>query len=422
MLLCLTASHRNASFDLLEKLSVGAPKAAASLVESGDIVSGAVVLATCNRFEAYLDIDEPLTGAEAVAAERVLEVVSELSEVDRDELSSSVRVVTGHEVAEHLFAVSSGLESVILGEDEISGQVRRALESARAAGTTSSDLERLFQTASRTSRGVKTRTSVGGAGRSLVRLGLELASSRIADWADARVLLIGTGQYAGTTVAALRDRGAAEVAVYSGSGRAAAFALRHGLLHETDLRDALDAADVVITCTASELPVVTPLELVPGRRRIVIDLGLPRNVDPAVAQVDGVELLDLEIIGLHAPLEELSAAADARAMVTEAASEFAASDAEQRVAPAIVAMRSHVLGLLDREIERARSRGEGEQTEAALRHLAGVILHEPSVRARELARAGRGEEFSAAIELLLDVDASAVRQSDEVSDDAAKRA
>ncbi|CAN5230459.1 glutamyl-tRNA reductase [soil metagenome] len=403
MLLCLTASHRNASFDLLEKLSVGAPRAAVSLVESGDIVNGAVVLATCNRFEAYLDIDEPLTGAEVVAAERVLEVVSAISAVDREELRASLRVVTGNQVAEHLFAVSAGLESVILGEDEISGQVRRALEEARAIGTTSSDLERLFQTASRTSRGVRTRTAVGGAGRSLVRLGLDLASSRIADWAGSRVLLVGTGQYAGTSVAALRDRGAVDVAVFSGSGRAAAFALRHGLDHETDLLAALANADVVITCTATERPVVTPEQLTPGHRRIVIDLGLPRNVDPAVTQIEGIELLDLEIIGLHAPLEELNAGADARTLVSEAATKFAASAAEQSVAPAIVAMREHVLGLLDQEVERARARGDGKQTEAALRHLAGVFLHGPSVRARELARTGHAEEFSAAVELLFAV-------------------
>ena len=163
---------------------------------------------------------------------------------------------------------------------------------------------------------------------------------------------------------------------------------------------------MVITCTAAELPVVTPEHLTPGRRRIVIDLGLPRNVDPAVAQIEGVELLDLEIIGLHAPLEELNAADDARALVSEAASEFAASAAEQQVAPAIVAMREHMLELLDQEIERARARGDGEQTEAALRHLAGVFLHGPSVRARELARSGQAEEFTAAVELLFAVTAS----------------
>ena len=400
MLICLTASHRNASFDLLEKLSVGAPSAASTLVEGSDFVSGAVVLATCNRFEAYLDVDEPLTAASAVAVEATIETMSSASGVDPDALRDSVTVMTGDDVVEHLFAVSAGLESVVVGEDEISGQVRRSLERARRSGTTSSDLERLFQKASHTSRGVKNRTNVGGAGRSLVRLALELASSRVTDWAEARVLIVGTGQYAATTVAALRDRGATDLGVWSRSGRAAWFGLKHGITAHDDLAEAVAWSDVLVTCTSTVEPVVTA-DVLDGSRRLVIDLGLPRNVDPLVADVDGVELLDLETISLHAPLAELTAADDARALVSSAAAEFTAVAAEQSLTPAVVALRKHVFDVLDAEIERARSKGDSsERTEAALRHLAGVLLHTPSVRARELAREGRGEEFRDGLEAL----------------------
>ncbi|MCU1558661.1 MAG: glutamyl-tRNA reductase [Microbacteriaceae bacterium] len=410
MLLCLTANHHNASFDLLEKLSIGAPGAAGTLVSTSDLVSGAVVLATCNRFEAYLEIDETLVAtadvADAVAT--TVQVIGQASGVDPDDLRDSVTVLCGDPVAEHLFAVSSGLESVIVGEDEIAGQVRRALIEARTAGTTSSGLERLFQNAAKTSRGVKSQTAVGAAGRSLVRLGLELASSRIADWSQARVLIVGTGQYAGTTVAALRDRGADDLTVFSPSGRAAKFATRLSLTAATDLVAALEAADVVITCTSSETPVVTTSVLSAGRYRIVIDLGLPRNVEAAVARIDGIELLDLETIRIHAPLEELNATSDARAIVSEAASEFAALTAEQSLTPAVIALRSHVFGLLDAEIERARARGDDDgRIEAALRHLAGVLLHTPSVRARELARSGDGQEFSDAVAALFGIDVPA---------------
>ena len=414
MLLCLTANHRNASFEILEKLAIGAARAAGILVNDGNVVSGAVVLATCNRFEAYLEIDGPLTDASrtasttAVAVEHSVRVISEASGVDPDALRETVTVLSGDSVAEHLFAVSSGLESVIVGEDEIVGQVRRALKQARAAGTTSSGLERLFQRAANTSREVKNQTAIGGAGRSLVRLGLELASSRIADWSDSRVLIVGTGHYAGTTIAALRDRGAGDLTVFSPSGRAAQFALRHGIQASTGLADALASATVVITCTSSETPVISAAALTDGRRRIIIDLGLPRNVDPAVAGVEGIELLDLETISLHAPLEELNATSDARALVSEAASEFAAHTAEKQLAPAVVALRTHVFELLDAEIARARSRGdEGGRIEAALRHLTGVLLHTPSVRARELARAGDGRSFSDAVTALFGVDPGA---------------
>ncbi|MCU1411608.1 MAG: glutamyl-tRNA reductase [Rhodoglobus sp.] len=388
MLLCLSSNHGNASFELLEKLSFVAPEATAALVDSTAFVTGAVVLATCNRFEAYLDIDEPLTAATAVAVASTLSSLSEASGIPAAQLRASITVHEGPDVAAHLFAVTSGLESVVVGEDEIAGQVGRALDRARAEGTTSRDLERLFQRATHTSRGVRNLTSIGGAGRSLVRLSLELASSRVGDWADARVLIIGTGQYAATTVAALRDKGARDLRVLSRTGRGPAFAAKYGLAHDHSFD-----VDVVIACTANT--VIGPELFTGAGRRLVIDLGLPRNIDPAVASVPGVELLDLETVRLHAPLEQLSE--QAHDLVRTAAAEFTA---EAQAEPAIVALRTHVFELLDAEIARARARGAGDETEAALRHLAGVLLHEPSVRARSLAAEGRLDEFVAGLDAL----------------------
>jgi glutamyl-tRNA reductase len=408
VLLCLTANHLNASFDLLEKLSFGAPAAASGLVDSSAFVSGAVVLATCNRFEAYLDIDEPLTGSTAVAVQSTIEAMSLASGVQPEELRRSVTIISGDEVAGHLFAVTSGLESVVVGEDEISGQVGRALDAARKAGTTSSNLDRLFQTAAHTSRDVKNRTALGGAGRSLVRLALELASSRVTDWAQARVLVVGTGQYAATTIGALRDRGAVDIHVFSPSGRAAKFATKYGIAFAGSLPEAIGASDIVITCTSTMA--ISPADVSNADRRLVIDLGLPRNVDPAVATMPGVELLDLELISRHAPLEALTAASDARELVGNAAAQFTSSAA---VEPAIVALRTHVFDLLDAEIARAEARaGSSDSTDtvAALRHLAGVLLHAPSVRARDLAREGRAQEFVYGLEAIYGVvPAAAVR-------------
>ncbi|NQX26388.1 glutamyl-tRNA reductase [Microbacteriaceae bacterium VKM Ac-2854] len=415
MLLCLTASHKNAGFDLLEKLSVDSSAVASALTSDIDFVNGAVVVATCNRFEAYLDVEEPLTAAEAITVEAATQAVSAATGVDQAELRGSVEVVCGDRVAEHLFAVSSGLESVVVGEGEIAGQVRRSLEDARRSGTTSSELERLFQRASQTARGVKNRTGLGSAGRSLVRLALDLAASRVTDWSTARVLLIGTGSYARATVAALRDRGVVDIAVYSPSGRAAEFAAKRSLRPIIELAAEAVAADVVITCTTVEQHVLDAAILTAGRlagpareRQLVIDLGLPRNVAPDVTSVAGVELLDLETISLHAPLEILDASAQARAIVGKAARKFSTVADEQSLTPAVVALRKHVFDALDAEIERAKARGDDDgRTEQALRHLAGVLLHTPSVRAREYARAGAQEAYLTGLEALFGIEVPA---------------
>jgi len=411
VLLCVTASHKTAGFELLERLSVHTRDVAPLIAEHHDCVQGAVVLSTCNRFEAYVDMDEPVTAAAAIGVEAALLAIEEATGVSATELEGSYRVVQGDAVAMHLFAVASGLESVVVGEGEIAGQVRRALGQARKAGTTSTELERLFQRASEAQRSVKNATALGRAGRSLVRLALDLADSRIADWAALRVLLVGTGSYAAATLAALRDHGAVDISVHSPSGRGEKFALKHGIGHTPadDFASTAARADLIITCTSVEQPVVDAALLHAGgvdadTRRLVIDLGLPRNVDPDVATVPGVTLLDLETIRLHAPLEELQATDAARAVVTEAARRFTIVGDSRAVTPGVVAMREHVFSLMEAEIARARARGDDGRTEQSLRHLVGVLLHTPTARAHELAAEGRADEYLSALSTLFGIE------------------
>jgi len=426
VLLCVSASHKTASFDLLERLSVPTTPVAPLIAAHHECVQGAVVVATCNRFEAYVDMDEPVTAAVAVGVEATLSAIEAATGVPASELAGSYTVLGGGDVAEHLFSVASGLESVVVGEGEIAGQVRRALTESRTLGTTSGELERLFQRASEAQRGVKNSTAIGRAGRSLVRLGLELADSRIADWSTQRVLLVGTGAYAAATVAALRDQGAEDISVHSPSGRAAKFAAKHGLraVSAETFPAAVAHADLVITCTTSEHHVVSAATFAAGRtaaeaaapasvgcpvdhsgRRLVVDLGLPRNVDPDVATVPGVDLLDLETIRLHAPLEELQATDAARDLVRDAARRFASVGERKNITPAVVALRAHVFGVLDAEVERVRARGDEDgQTEQALRHLVGVLLHTPTTRAHELAESGRGDEYVSALSALFGIE------------------
>jgi glutamyl-tRNA reductase len=160
---------------------------------------------------------------------------------------------------------------------------------------------------------------------------------------------------------------------------------------ETELADMAPTLRVRALRSDSDLK---PVDAADEPRQLIIDLGLPRNVDPDVATVPGVELLDLETIRIHAPLEELNATSDARSLVGKAARKFSAVAEEQSLAPAVVALRSHVFDILDAEIERAHARGDSSpETEAALRHLAGVLLHTPMVRSRELARAGEQQAY-----------------------------
>ncbi|WP_341210543.1 glutamyl-tRNA reductase [uncultured Microbacterium sp.] len=438
MLLCVSASHKTASFDLLERLSVPTTPVAPLIAAHDECVQGAVVVATCNRFEAYVDMDEPVTAAVAVGVEATLSAIEAATGVPASELEGSYTVLGGGDVAEHLFSVASGLESVVVGEGEIAGQVRRALTESRQLGTTSGELERLFQRASEAQRGVKNSTAIGRAGRSLVRLGLELADSRIADWSTQRVLLVGTGAYAAATVAALRDQGAEDISVHSPSGRATKFAAKHGLraVSAETFPAAVAHADLVITCTTSETHVVSAAAFAAGRtaaeaaapasvgcpvdhsgRRLVIDLGLPRNVDPDVATVPGVDLLDLETIRLHAPLEELQATDAARDLVRDAARRFASVGERKNITPAVVALRAHVFGVLDAEVERVRARGdEGGQTEQALRHLVGVLLHTPTTRAHELAESGRGDEYVSALSALFGIEVAPETPASRIAD------
>ena len=401
MLLCVTANHRNTPFETLERLSVDAGLLADSLAAGADEVRGAVAVSTCNRVEVYLDIDAPPIAAHALARQGFDRALAALGGDDARGLTTTADVLDAAAAVHHLFSVCAGLDSVAVGEEEIAGQVRRAAARARETGTSSGRLDHVVQEAIRTARAARAQGDASRTGRSLARLALDLVGSRLTDWSSTEVLLIGTGRYAATTVASLRERGAQNIAVYSPTGRAQLFAQRQGVTATNDLSAALAHAAVVITCTTR---LSVSVDDVPaGARALIVDLGLPRNVDPAVGALEGIALLDLETIRLHAPLVHWSAEEDARAVVDAAAHSYVTAAS---VEPAVVALREHVLGVVQAEIDRARARGDDGRVEEALRHLTSVLLHTPSTLARRHAAAGRGEQVVAAVRMLygLEVD------------------
>lgn len=456
VLLCLSASHSDSGLDTVERLAALDTTALPSRLTEVPGVAGAVLVSTCNRFELYLDLTPGLAQAPSGLIEPVLH---QLGEAEPSTLPWTVH--RDRAATEHLFAVTAGLESVVVGEGEIAGQVRRALGKAQREGTTSTVLERLFQRAARAQRGVKARTGLGEAGRSIVRLALDLASGQIEDFARLRVLLVGTGRFAAVSLAALRERGVSQVSVWSPSGRAAAFAAKHEItpVPRGQAAVAMAQADLIVTCTGAKGHVVTPQRLLQGRgrlvgenlvslartggwaadstptpilgcpahtqpepvgqaqcpvlltatdrvqspaprRTLVIDLGMPRNVDPAVTGMAGIDLLDLETISLHAPLEHLTATDDARAVVAHEVAQFERSGREEQVAPAVTALRGHVQAALDAELDRVNGRTDPQTQQAieqALRHFAGVVMHRPTLRARELAATGETDQVVEAV-------------------------
>jgi glutamyl-tRNA reductase len=401
VLLCVTANHRNTPFEVLERLSVDAGALADAVSGGAPELRGAVAVSTCNRVELYLDIDAPAITAHALARQGFERALAELGGEAARDLTMTAEVLDDAAAVHHLFSVCAGLDSVAVGEEEIAGQVRRAASRARETGTSSGRLDHVVQEAIRTARAARAQGDASRTGRSLARLAIDLVGSRLTDWAATDVLIIGTGRYAATTVATLRERGARHITVYSPTGRAQLFAQRQGLEPTNDLPSALQRAEVVITCTTR---VSVGVDDVPaGTRALIVDLGLPRNVDPAVGALDGIALLDLETIRLHAPLVHWSAEEDARAVVDAAAHSYVTAAS---VEPAVVALREHVLGVVQAEIDRARSRGDDGRIEEALRHLTSVLLHTPSTLARRHAAAGRGEQVIDAVRTLYGIELS----------------
>ena len=410
VLFSLVATHADIDLETVAQLSNGASGIATSALSGSPEVTGAVVLATCNRYEIYGETPH----ADDVEAARAALVthISDLSGLNEQLVSRSFSTRTGPEVSQHLFAVSAGLDSAVVGEREIAGQVRRALITAQHEGTASSGLIRLFQAASKTAKDVGAQTALGSRGLSIVSVALDLATdlSENPDWSAKKVVVFGTGAYAGATMALLRERGCTDISVFSSSGRAEGFVATRGgsALDSESLPLAVAAADVMIGCSGSDTRVEAD-ELAQVRAEstqplIAIDLALTHDFDPEVGQLDGVELLTLESVRLAAPQEQAESLAQASGIVSGAAKSFEQEREARSVDSAIVALRRHTMNVLDTEMEKVRARhgctAAAEEVEFALRRMVKQLLHVPTVRARELAANGQQDDYVAALETL----------------------
>jgi glutamyl-tRNA reductase len=407
VLVLVGASHHDVTLDELARLSSAEQTLLPRLVAS-PVISGAAVLATCNRFEVYLDAlrfhDGVDTAIAAIATEAGLE---------RDFVVDAMRVTVDTSAVQHLFAVASGLESMVVGEDEISGQVRQALMTAQQGGTASPVLQRLFQRALATSKSVSHVTGLGAAGRSVVTVGLDVLDQRHGSLRGRRALVLGTGSYARIVVAALRRAGCEQIEVYSSSGRAGAFAGSHGVTAvATDgLAVALRRADVLIGCSGAPHPLVDGPLLDTSRDGLpvlpVLDLALSPDLDPKAHRRGDVDVIDLAVIHEFAPREHSSAVLQAQDLVLDAVGEFERLETGRSADRVVVAMRSHVMKIIEQEMQTIRRRVDADTADhvsAALHRVARTILHVPTVRAQELARSGDVDAYRHAVHTLFGID------------------
>ncbi len=410
VLFSLVATHADIDLETVAQLSTGASELATSVLAGSPAVAGAIVLATCNRFEIYAEAPHADDIASARAA--FIARISSASNLSDTMVARAFGTRIGPEVSQHLFAVSSGLDSAVVGEREIAGQVRRSLITAQHEGTASAALVRLFQAASKTAKDVGAQTALGSRGLSIVSVALDLATdlSENPDWSTKKTVIFGTGAYAGATMSLLRERGCTDVSVFSSSGRAAGFVATRGgtALDDGSLPAAVAAADVLIGCSGSDTR-VEAAELAQVRARsqqplIAIDLALTHDFDPAVGELDGVELLTLESVRLAAPQEQAESLTQASSIVAGAAIAFEQERETRSVDSAIVALRRHTMNVLDAEMEKVRARhgctAAAEEVEFALRRMVKQLLHVPTVRARELASNGQQEDYVAGLEAL----------------------
>lgn len=398
-------SHADIPLEDLEGIDAGADLTH-ELVASGT-ARGAVLLSTCNRVELYLDAPDP---REAAGSARELLAVGSGDRM----LAAQARAAYQEDVARHLFSVAAGLESMVVGEPEIAGQVRAAIADARREHLATPRLDRLFGSASRASRQVSSSTGLQAAGRSIVQVALDLLEAEHGPLAGRTVCLIGTGSFARISYAALRERGAEDLLLYSLSGRSGRFAASHPgtVVPQADLGRALAVADVVVTCSGAPHPVVDAdsLRAALGDRTSplpIVDLALTHDVDPAAGELALAEVIDLARIQQHAPPAHTHAVTSARRVVEDAVSEYVAVEAGRRADPAIVALRRHVQQTMSRELDRVERRHADATVLAvtgALDRFANELLHVPTVRARELVRAGRGGEVLTALETLFGLD------------------
>ena len=432
-ILLFGVSHRSAPVSVLEQLSIDESDQVKIVdrVLQSPLVTEAMVLSTCNRVEVYAVV-EAFHGGLAVVGQ----VLSEHSGMSMGDLTKYAYVRYSEAAVEHLFAVASGLDSAVIGEQQVLGQVRRAYGAAEANRTVGRVLHELAQRALSVGKRVHSETAIDAAGASVVSVALGMAEHRLGGLAGKTAVVIGAGAMGALSSAHLTRAGIEHVHVLNRSasrGQRLARKIRESgaraeALTLDRLADALADADVVVSCTGAVSPVVSLADvhhaLAAARRSIVdetthplviCDLGMPRDVDPAVAGLPGVWVVDVERVQ-HEPSAQ-AAAADVDAARNIVATEVATYLAGQRMAavtPTVTALRQRAADVVEAELLRLDHRlpdlesAHREEVARTVRRVVDKLLHAPTVRIKQLASAPGGDSYAEALRELFELDQTAV--------------
>jgi glutamyl-tRNA reductase len=411
-------NHRTVPLDLLERMTVNEaslPKALADLL-GRDHVSEAVVLSTCNRTEVYASV-ERFHGAYA----DIREFLSGLAFLPPEAFGDHLYAHYDEAAAQHLFSVAAGLDSAVLGESEILGQVRTAWERARdeqAAGTT---LNILFRSAVEAGKRARTETGIGQKVTSVSQAAVTMAAERLGDLRDRSVLVVGAGEMGEGLVRSLMAAGASPVQVANRTWERAvelAEAVGATPIHLDDLPRALGSVDLLLTSTGATSIIVEHADVEPvvearaGRPLLIVDIAVPRDVDAAAGTLPGVTLLDMDDLRAHAEqglAERRREVAAVRAIVEEEVRRFQELTSAREVAPLVAALRDKAEATRRAELVRQQARladltpAQQEAVEAATKAALAKVLHAPTVALKAAAGTPKGDRLAEALRELHDL-------------------
>jgi glutamyl-tRNA reductase len=422
-------SHKSAPVETLERAAISGDTLGKLLRDIAHLPDTAetFVISTCNRVEVYAEVGRFHGGVNGIC-----ELLARHSGIPAGELTASLYVHYEDRAVQHLLAVASGLDSMVVGEDQILGQVRAALKAASDYGTLGRSLRDLGRIALRTGKRARAETGIDRLGISLVSVGVELAASRLgptgADLLTGRdVLVVGAGAMSGLAVAIAARAGAARIAVANRTrSRAERLAAGAGgvVADFADLPAAIAGAGLVISCTGAAGAVITGQmvrtaldERPAGAPLVLLDLAMPRDVDPAVADLPDVSVIGLdELRGTGEAAVGAAEVAAVRAIVEEEFAAYGSAVRAAQVTPTVVALRAKAATVVDAELERLGGRlsehgvsGHAlEEIAQTVRRVVDKLLHAPTVRVKELASSPGGEEYEAALRVLFDLDPRAV--------------